>query len=266
MTWNVDPELLSIGSLSIRWYGLFFMSAFIIGQLTADRWFLAQGEDKKLSTKYITYLMIGALVGARIAHCFFYDWSYYSRHPMEIIMIWKGGLASHGGYVGMIIMAYAFVRRFKKFSLFQMADFGCPPALLGGALIRLGNFFNSEILGKASDVPWAITFSRIDTIPRHPTQLYESLGYLSVSAISYFVYKKHKGQWGEGRILGLTFVNAFTFRFFIEFFKENQSAFESGMTFNMGQWLSIPMVLIGLVMLFDKMPRKDLLKKLKIIH
>jgi phosphatidylglycerol:prolipoprotein diacylglycerol transferase len=247
MNWNIDPVLISFGSIEIRWYGLMFVIGFSLGYWYVNKKFLKYGLTEDHTNSLLNYLVLGTMIGARLGHCLFYDPSYYLSNPHKILFIWEGGLASHGGYAGIITAMYLYMKKFKNdISFFEVTDVVCGVAVVTGAFIRIGNFFNSEILGHPSDVPWAIIFKRHDLIPRHPAQLYESLGYLICGLTGVYLYEKKREGWPVGRIFGIVLAMSFTFRFFIEFFKENQVAFENGMILNMGQILSIPMVMVGL--------------------
>jgi prolipoprotein diacylglyceryl transferase len=180
----------------------------------------------------------------------FYQPDHYLTRPWEILMIWQGGLASHGGFIGVLIALYLYLRKYRDMSFLELSDRLVIASLPAAGLIRIGNLFNSEILGEPTNLPWAITFIRVDPIPRHPVMLYEALTYLLVFAILYIAYWKTEIIKSPGRIVGAGFVACFTARFLIEFGKEEQVPFERGMLLNMGQLLSIPFILIGLVLLY----------------
>ncbi len=248
ITWDVGPELLNIGPLSVRWYGLLFAMAFIVG-FQIMQW-MYKRENKPVSDveQLAIYMILGTVIGARLGHCLFYNPEYYLANPLEILMVWKGGLASHGASIGILISLYIYTKKKKVSFLWQM-DRVVVATALGGSFIRLGNLFNSEIIGKATDVPWAFIFTKVDNVPRHPTQLYESLGYLIIFIILFFIYKNKYKQLKDGFIFGLFLILLFTFRIFVEFFKENQTGFEEGMAFNMGQLLSVPFVILGVILI-----------------
>ncbi len=258
ITWDVGPELLNIGPLSVRWYGLLFAMAFIVG-FQIMQW-MYKRENKPVSDveQLAIYMILGTVIGARLGHCLFYNPEYYLANPLEILMVWKGGLASHGASIGILISLYIYTKKKKVSFLWQM-DRVVVATALGGSFIRLGNLFNSEIIGKATDVPWAFIFTKVDNVPRHPTQLYESLGYLIIFIILFFIYKNKYKQLKDGFIFGLFLILLFTFRIFVEFFKENQTGFEEGMAFNMGQLLSVPFVILGVILIVRS------LKKIKSI-
>ena len=248
ITWDVGPELLNIGPLSVRWYGLLFAMAFIVG-FQIMQW-MYKRENKPVSDveQLAIYMILGTVIGARLGHCLFYNPEYYLANPLEILMVWKGGLASHGASIGILISLYIYTKK-KKISFLWQMDRVVIVTALGGSFIRLGNLFNSEIIGKAADVPWAFIFTRVDNVPRHPTQLYESIGYLIIFIILFFIYKNKYKQLNDGFIFGLFLILLFTFRIIVEFFKENQTGFEEGMAFNMGQLLSVPFVILGVILI-----------------
>lgn len=255
ITWNVTPELFNIGPFSVRWYGLLFAMAFIVG-FQIMQW-MYKKENKPISDveQLTIYMIVGTVIGARLGHCLFYNPEYYLANPLEILMVWKGGLASHGASIGILIALYFYTKKKKVSFLWQM-DRVVIATALGGSFIRLGNLFNSEIIGKAADVPWAFIFTKVDNVPRHPTQLYESLGYLIIFLILFFIYKNKYKKLNDGFIFGLFLILLFAFRFFVEFFKESQTGFEEGMAFNMGQLLSVPFVILGVVLIIKSLKGK----------
>lgn len=248
--WTVDPNLIEIGPLTIRWYGLLFASGFLIGYYIMEKIFKKEGIQKEWLDKVLVYTMIGIVLGARLGHVFFYDWDYYSQNPSEIIMIWHGGLASHGAAIGAILALWLYSIRVSKKSLLWILDRVVITAALGGALIRMGNLMNHEIVGKPTELPWGFIFELVDNVPRHPAQLYESLCYFAIFGVLYRAYWKYNAGNKRGFLFGLFLTLIFSVRFVIEFLKENQSAFEADLPINMGQILSIPMVMIGLVFIF----------------
>jgi len=259
INWNVSPEIVSIGPLTLRWYGLFFASAFLVGLFIAKRMFEEDNAPEEWLDKAFIYMVLGAVIGARLGHVFFYDWPYYSEHPADIPKIWEGGLASHGGAIGIILALIIYSRLVSKRSVLWILDKVVVPTALGGCFIRLGNLMNSEILGKAADVPWAFIFERVDPqTPRHPVQIYESITYLIIFLILYRVYWNTEMRKKPGYIFGLFLVLLFSARFFLEFFKSSQGGFESafGNALSTGQLLSIPFVLAGLFFMFRPVERR----------
>jgi prolipoprotein diacylglyceryl transferase len=200
----------------------------------------------------IWYMILGTVLGARLGHCLFYNPVYYLSHPLEILMVWKGGLASHGAAIGILTALYLFVKKKKEYSYLWLMDRIVITVALGGFFIRMGNLFNSEILGKQTDVPWAFVFTYVDNVPRHPAQLYEAIAYLIIFISLLIYYFRTDAKFKEGMIFGMFLISVFTFRFLVEFIKEDQTYFEQGMVLNMGQLLSIPFILLGLFFVLRK--------------
>ncbi len=243
--WKPSPEIFPGTWLPVRWYGLLFVSGFFFGYLIIQKIFKHEKLPVKLLDQLTTYMVVATIIGARLGHVLFYEPALYLRDPLEILKIWNGGLASHGAAIGLLVALYLFSRKNKK-SYFWILDRIVIVVALAGFFIRMGNLMNSEIFGEATTVPWAFIFSSYDNIPRHPTQIYEALCYLAITGYLYWSYWKTDGKPLPGFIFGMFLILLFTVRFFIEFVKEPQVSFEVGMALNMGQWLSIPFVLIGL--------------------
>lgn len=244
--WDVNPEIFHIGFLSIRWYGLMFAISFILGYHMVEKIFKAEKENLKWLESLLVYIVVGTIVGARLGHVFFYDWDYYSQNPFEIIKIWRGGLASHGGVIGIFIALLIFSKKITRRNVFWTIDRVIIPTALASMFIRLGNLFNSEIYGIETNLPWGFIFERNgEVMPKHPTQLYEALAYFLTFLILRTIHHKTNAMKQTGLLSGIFFVLVFSARFFIEFIKEDQEAFEASMALNMGQWLSIPFVLAG---------------------
>ncbi|MHB8929102.1 MAG: prolipoprotein diacylglyceryl transferase [Melioribacteraceae bacterium] len=250
--WNVNPDIFSIGPITIRWYGLFFAMSFLVGYQIMLVIFNKEKKSEQDLNDLVWVMILGTVLGARIGHCLFYNPSYYLRHPEEILQIWKGGLASHGAAIGIMIAIYFYVRKRKDMTYLWIFDRIVITVALAGFFIRMGNLFNSEIIGKPTNSSWGFVFTSVDMIPRHPAQLYESIAYLFIFFFLFWYYFKKEGKFKQGLIFGLFLVLVFSFRFFVEFFKENQSSFEAGMFLNMGQLLSIPLVILGIYLLFRK--------------
>lgn len=262
ITWNVDPNAFVIPGIDwpVRWYGLSWALAFICSHFIMNRIFKTEGRTEKQLDLLTLYIVIATVVGARLGHCFFYDFKYYSTHLLDVFKVWEGGLASHGGAIGILTGMWLYCRKTKE-SWMWLFDRLIVVVPLAGMFIRLGNLMNSEIVGTVSNLPWAFRFMRNDEdlanlmrygaeIPaRHPAQLYEALFCVLLFAFFYWFWKNKRQTAGPGFMFGLFCVLLFSFRFSTEFLKENQSAFEDGMALNMGQILSIPFVLIGLVMM-----------------
>ena len=245
--WFLCPEVLfNKSDISPRWYGVSFATGLLLGYFIVDRMARYEGIDTAILSKLFAYIVLGTVVGARLGHCLFYEPGYYLSNPMQILAIWKGGLASHGGTCGVAICIILFALWNKQLSMSWILDRCSLASALTAAFIRLGNFFNSEIIGVQTDVPWAVVFEKVDQLPRHPTQLYEALSYFISFLILLGIYIFKKSKIKKGLLLGWLFILVFGSRFFIEFVKIEQVDFEKGMFINMGQILSIPFVLTGI--------------------
>jgi prolipoprotein diacylglyceryl transferase len=254
--WNVNPEIFRIGSFAIRWYGLLFASSFLVGYIIMSRIFRNENLSDSVLDRLTIYIAIGTIVGARLGHCFFYEPGYYLAHPLEILMTWHGGLASHGAAIGILAAIWFFVRKEKKDYTWVIDRIAIVVAL-SGFFIRMGNLMNSEIYGVETTVPWGFVFLRNgETAPKHPTQIYEALAYLFIFITLYWLYWRKKGEHIQGTLISLALIMIFTARFFIEFLKEDQVAFESGMKLNMGQLLSLPFILLGVFWLYYSLKKK----------
>ena len=256
--WNVSPDIFSIGPITIRWYGLLFALSFIIGYQLGVVIFKKEQKSEDELNDLVWYMILGTVIGARLGHCLFYNPHYYLTNPLEILQVWKGGLASHGAALGILISIFLYVHNRKGMTFLWVMDRVVITVALSGFFIRMGNLFNSEIIGKPTNASWGFIFDAVDNVPRHPAQLYESIAYLLIFVFLLVLYFKTKGKTKPGLIFGLFLILVFLFRFFIEFLKENQSYFENGMALNMGQLLSIPFILLGIYMLFRK--EKKLIK------
>ncbi len=252
ITWDVSPEIIS-WPVSIRWYGLMFAIGFWIAYNLVSKMYKREGVPESWLGSALMWCALGTIVGARLGHVFFYQWEYYSQHPIEILKTWEGGLASHGGAVGVIIgiLLYSWITT-KRSPLWTFDRIVVVIAMVGG-LIRLGNLMNSEIYGGATDLPWGFQFVRdpmwwhnFAPAACHPTQIYEALCYFALFALLMWMYWKRNEGERPGLIFGTFLIGTFLSRFFIEFIKNDQVAFEAGMTLNMGQLLSIPFVLAGI--------------------
>ena len=250
--WDISPDIFSIGPIIIRWYGLLFALSFLVGYQIMSVIYSKERRSEHELNDLIWYMILGTVLGARLGHCLFYNPGYYLSHPVEILEIWKGGLASHGAAIGIVSAIYLYVRKTKEITFLWLMDRLVIPVALSGFFIRMGNLFNSEIIGKPTNASWGFVFTSIDNIPRHPAQLYEAVAYLIIFFILFAFYFKTKGKFKQGFIFGLFLILVFTFRFFVEFIKENQSLFEEKMFLNMGQLLSIPFVVIGIYLLFRR--------------
>ncbi len=247
-TWNIDPILLKIGPIQMHWYGLIFALGLLGAYSIAEYIFKREGRDTKLLEPLFLYVVIGLLVGARLAHVLFYDPDFYLAHPAEILKIWHGGLASHGGFLGLMMGLWLFSKKYK-IELLWLLSRATIPAMLVAAAIRIGNFFNSEIIGKATDGTWGVIFSRVDSTPRHPVVLYESISYLIIFTLLFWLYKKLDEKKFTNIALGLTFLLGFSARFVLEYFKTAQSEFATALPITMGQLLSVPFIIIGILLI-----------------
>jgi prolipoprotein diacylglyceryl transferase len=242
--WNSDPIAVSIGPLSIHWYGMFFAAAFIVGMWIMGPMFAREGRSTDDLDSLLGFVVVGALVGARLGHCLVYDPGYYLADPLLILKIWEGGLASHGGVIGILVAVGVYARR-RGMQFWWLLDRIAVPAALGGAFIRIGNFMNSEIVGMPTIVPWAVIFERVDDLPRHPVQLYEATAYLLIFAVLLLAYQSPGLRRRQGLLAGTFLVLVFAARFVLEFCKTPQAAYEYGQFLTVGQWLSVPCVLAG---------------------
>jgi len=260
--WNVNPEIFHLGPLSIRWYGLLFATGFLLGYYIGERMFRSEGVSQKWIDSLFFYLIIATVIGARLGHVFFYGWDYYSQHPEEIIKIWHGGLASHGGVIGILVAIYIYSKVVTKRSMLWTLDRIAVPVALTAAFIRTGNLMNSEIYGIQTSLPWGFIFERNgETVAKHPTQIYEALSYLISFGILTYMYWKTNAKNKPGLLLGTFFVLIFTARFLIEFIKEVQEPFEAKMALDMGQILSIPLILLGIFLIIRAIKRPEKIYK-----
>ncbi len=252
ITWDVNPDIYN-GFITIRWYGLMFAIGFWLGFNIVGKMFKREGVPESWLSILLIYVGVATIVGARLGHVLFYQWDYYSQHPLKILATWEGGLASHGGAIGIIIAVILYsIFTTKRNPLWTFDRLTIAIALVGG-LIRIGNLMNSEIFGHATTLPWGFMFVRSQEwnqlyygVACHPTQIYEALTYFALFALMMWMYwKKNLGE-RPGLLFGTFLIGTFGSRFFVEFIKNNQVAFEETMTLNMGQWLSIPFVLLGI--------------------
>ncbi len=254
--WNIDPIAISLGFVKVRWYGLMFASAFISSFLLMGWIYQRENKNSKEIDDLLWYTAIGTVVGARLGHCLFYDPVYYFSQPWKILAIWEGGLASHGGIVGIVIALYLYQRKVSQ-SFGWFLDRIAVVCALGGAFIRGGNFFNSEIVGQPTSVPWAIIFQRVDLLPRHPVQLYESAAYLGIFILLLTLYRKYAENLKPGVIFATSLVAVFSARFFLEFVKTRQASYANEFWMTTGQMLSIPFALAGLIFIIHSFLKKN---------
>lgn len=259
--WDVSPSIFDWGFFHLRYYSLMFIAGFTIGFQLMVKVFRDEKKPLDKSDAILTHIFLGTLIGARLGHVLFYSPGYYFSHPLDIFKVWEGGLASHGGGLGVIVALILFVRKNPEFNLMWLFDRISIVTIMTGALIRLGNLMNSEIVGRPTDVPWAFIFSRIDQLPRHPTPLYESFGYFLIFILLWSIWLKYKSKTPSGLLLGTSLLLTFIVRFVVEFFKENQEAFEATLPINMGQILSLPYIFIGAYLVFRALPNLPNKKK-----
>lgn len=254
--WDIDPTLLHLGPLQLRWYGLLFVGSFFLGAMIVNWIYKREGKDPSVIDNLIIYIMVGAVIGARLMHCFAYEPEFYLSHPIEILKVWKGGLASHGGLLGVIIALYLFAKKYNESFLWLLSRIAIPGALTA-AFVRFGNFFNSEILGNPTDAPWAVIFERVDMLPRHPVQLYEAFSYLGILLILVTLYRKVTPAFATKVLPAVFLVLVFTVRFFLEYTKTRQADYTTSLPFTTGQMLSMPFILIGIIWLIWALKTKE---------
>ncbi len=255
--WNIDPEIVNLSGISLRYYGILFVGGLILCIYVLSWMFKRENISSDKLERLSIYCMLGIIIGARLGHCLFYEPAYYLQHPLEMILPIQQtpdgsykftgyqGLASHGGAIGIIVALFFYSRKTKE-PILKTIDLIAIVAPLAGCFIRLANLMNSEIIGLPSNLPWAFIFVREDNIPRHPAMLYESLSYLLIFVVMILVYKKKRKKLAYGFFFGLSLILIFSARFFIEFLKERQVSFEEKMNLDMGQILSIPFIALGI--------------------
>lgn len=260
ITWDVSPVIFKLGFFTLRWYSLAFMVGFLVGYEIVARMFRHEGAPERWLGLLLMWTVAGTIVGARLGHVFFYEWDLFSQNPIKILYVWEGGLASHGGAIGVILGVILFsIVTTKRSPLWTFDRLVVPIALVGG-LIRLGNLMNSEIFGHATTLPWGFRFVNSPEWQAlyagqacHPTQIYEAICYFALFALLMWMYWRKNAEERPGLIFGVFLIGIFTPRFFIEFIKNPQEAFEQSMTLNMGQWLSIPFIIAGLSLIIYAM-------------
>ena len=250
INWDVSPVIFQIGPLAIRYYGLLFALAFYAAYLVFVKIFKREKISMEILDSLTFYMIIGVVVGARLGHILFYEPVYYFSHPLEIIKVWHGGLASHGAAIGILIALYLFARKHKR-SYLWVLDRIAIVVPLSGAFIRLGNLMNSEIYGGPTSLPWGVVFVRDGgTVPMHPTQIYEAICYFAIFGLLWWMYSTGRKINNSGFFIGLMVTLLFIARFLIEFVKNSQVSFEVNMILNMGQVLSLPFIAGGLYMMW----------------
>lgn len=260
--WDCNGVMFEFGGIKIMWYGVLFATGLALSAWWIFKRFIEEGMTEKDFEVFVIWGFVCMFLGCRLAHCLFYQWDYFSQHPLEILLPikekvgggWKfigyHGLASHGGTVGMVVALVIFKLKTKK-SLWKTMDIVAVSACLAGGFIRLGNLMNSEILGIETTMPWGFVFTRVGDVPRHPAQLYEAIYYFVLFIVLQYVYKKKRySEVSDGFYVGLVLTGIFLFRFLIEFLKEVQEDFESDMLLDMGQILSVPFIVAGVIIIF----------------
>lgn len=265
INWDVSPIIFYIGSFGIRWYSILFVVGFLTAYFILQKMFKKEGVDLDILDKFTVYMFVSLLVGLRLGHCLFYEPDYYLANPLEIILpidlktgTFTGyqGLASHGGAIGILIGIYLFYRK-TKINYIWILDRLVIVIPLVGACVRVGNLMNSEIYGVQTALPWGFVFLQNgETLPKHPTQLYEALSYIIIFASLMIYYFKKNGKPRPGNVFGIFLIALFGIRFIIEFIKQDQVDFEGGMLFNMGQLLSVPFILAGVIFVYMSYKKK----------
>lgn len=270
IVWDVDPVLFHLGPREIRWYGLMWGIGFILAYNMVANLFKKEGHPDKWVDKLFVYCIVSSVIGARLGHCLFYEWGYYGSHPVEILKIWNGGLASHGGVFALILALIVYSYKVTRKSVWWLFDRMIPAVAVVCMCIRFGNLMNSEIFGYPTTLPWGFEFVRSrewqqlynangESLPCHPTQIYEMLYCMVAGVTSWVMYRFYGLQKHVGLTTGVSLIIFFGARFGLEFMKNPQVAQEVGMTLNIGQWLSLPLILLGIYLIFTSGKRKEAL-------
>lgn len=274
--WKVDSQLVD-GWSTPNLYGLLFVGGMIFGYYIIKRMFKSEGISERYLDKLLLYVVPATIIGARLGHVFFYGPYHdgfnakgqfekgYFDHPLDILKVWEGGLASHGAAIVILIMLYVYSRKVVHRPMLWILDRIVAPIAIAGCFIRLGNLVNHEIIGVPTDLPWGFRFFNAgpeylvnnEVVPRHPSQLYEAICYLISFIVLYRMYWKTKAKFQPGKLFGVFMILIWTARFFIEFIKVGQNDNDDLWMLKTGQWLSIPFVLIGLYLTFRKVPQKE---------
>lgn len=258
VVWDVDPVIFRLGQMEVRWYGLLYAIGFLGAIWVIDKSFKHDGAPESWTDNTFFWMVVATIVGARLGHVFFYDWEYYSQNLSEIPKIWHGGLASHGGAIAVVLCCWLLSKYMTKQNMWWLGDRLFLGAPFLAACIRIGNLMNSEIYGHPTDMPWGFIFVRGEEqffddagnlMACHPTQLYEALAYLITLALTNYFFWKCDGGKYLGLCSGIGFTGVFLTRPIIEILKNDQSAFEADMMFNMGQLLSVPFIVLGVYLI-----------------
>lgn len=245
----IDPVLLHLGPLEIRYYGLLFALAFLVGYFIAKKLAKEFSLEEKLVEDFVVYAVIAVVIGARLFEVLFYNPSYYFSNPVKILYVWEGGLASHGALIGLLLTAYIFSKR-HKISFYKIADLFIIPIALGSSFIRIGNFFNGELVGKITSVPWAVKFNAYEGL-RHPVQLYQAAYYIIIFLALLRIRKLKNIK--EGTLFWSFLFLDGTFRFITEFFKDLPKDYGlSYLGLNLAQYISIVLILISIKPLYSR--------------
>ena len=247
MIWNIDPVAISFLGLKVHWYGILFALAIISGLQTMK--VIYRKEKMPIEHLYdqLLNLFIGIILCARLANCLFYYPHYYWNNPLKIFAVWEGGLASHGGALGVLVVVFLYTKKYKISFLWLFDRLAISMAIFA-FFVRLANFANSEIFGIPTDLPWAVTFLRVDMLPRHPVQLYEAFTFFGIFVLLVYIYNCSKNI-PKGSLLGLFLSLTFVARFLLEYFKERQASYANELALSVGQLLSIPFIIVGVFLL-----------------
>jgi prolipoprotein diacylglyceryl transferase len=244
IVWNPSPDAITIGTFSVKWYGLCWGVAILLSYFLAQWFCKLESKDPEKMADLMIYVFTAALIGARLAQAVFYQPMHYWQHPIEIIKVWKGGLASHGGAIGAFIGMWIFSKRYPDYGYLWLMERAAITSLIACALIRFGNLMNSELIGQPTGVPWAFVFQQVDNVPRHPTVLYESIAYLGTLLIQLIIYKR-VGNRLPGIYLSIFLTWVFSIRLLLEFTKEPEGSGIWGLSNT--QTLSLPFIIAGII-------------------
>lgn len=258
ITWDFSSDIFVIPGLDhpVRWYGLMWALGFLIGQQIIYYIYKTEGRPARGVEALTIYVIIAALIGGRLVHVFFYDAAYYLSNPLSILAIWEGGLASHGGGIGVMVVLYLYARK-ENLEYLWVLDRVAIVTALTASLIRLGNLMNSEMIGIPTTMPWGFIFVQVDDVPRHPAQLYEAIYSFFLFVLLFWMWYKLRDRMKNGFLFSWFLIILFSLRFVDEFFKVNQEPFEDSWMLNMGQILSIPFVLTGIIILLVIRSKKE---------